>query len=208
MKCKNNFNECYHSVTVKLLFMVIFLLVINFILILSYIGNVFEKDLLVVILFFGNMVFLIDLFIQIRTFFRMRKIKSYLVTSGLLYKIKEIEYWNDLDTIFTDIGIVTIQKGKAKHISYHNIKKIKRQEIHKANSLHYHSSIFGDVRYDYLIITLVNKEEYSIRIEIYPEGTRCASSIFINRLIPFILSKNQEILEDSAEIHSVYESMV
>lgn len=207
MKSRKDFNECYKSVVVKLSLMVILWIVINLTLILFYILNVYEKDLLVVVLFFGNIFFLVYLFIQIRIFYHMKKIKSYLVTSGLFYKIKEIEYWNNLDTIFTDIGIVIIQKGNVKYIDYKDIKKLKRKEINKINSLRYHSCITGDVRYDYLIITLRNKEEYSIRIEIYPEGTRCAPSIVINRLIPFILDKNQDILEDSAEMYSAYESI-
>lgn len=207
MKNKKDFSECYKSVIANLSLMVIFGIVINLILILFYILNIYEKDLLVVVLFFGNIVFLVYLFIQVRIFYHMRKIKFYLVTSGLLYKIKKIEYWNNLDTIFADIGIIIIQKGNVKYINYNDIRKIKCQEINKINSLRYHSCIIGAVRYDYLIITLRNKEEYNIRIEIYPEGTRCASSIVINRLIPFILDKNEDILEDSVEMHSAYESI-
>lgn len=207
MKLKKSFNECYKSVTDKLLLMIILWIFINIILSFFYRLNVCEKDLLAATLFFGNIIFLVYLFLQIRIFYHIIKIKIYLSSSGLFYKIGKIEYWNNFDTIFTGIGIIMFQKGNVKYINYRNIRKIKCQEINKANSLRYHSCIIGGVRYDYLVIMLKNNEEYRIKIEVYPEGTRCKSYIIINQLIPFILDKNQDILLDSTEKHSVYESI-
>lgn len=78
-------------------------------------------------LLFIGLIMIIRICERIDTLLTLKKIKNYLVDNNLLYKIGNIDYWNDRYYFLTDNYIIIKQKKEVYSFEYSEIERIYKE---------------------------------------------------------------------------------
>lgn len=131
---------------------------------------------------------LIDIFslnsvvLRVGTRFNLNKIEKFLVANNLLNKIGKIEYWNEKNYFLTENYVIILVGKKVRDFSYSDIVSISKEKEVK-------SSRYSRLD-EYLVITLLNGEQYKIL-----SYTTVLTNEKYKDISDFLLEKNGNIIK-------------